>query len=49
MNNHNYSFFTLDLPKYPTFELARDKIYFAIRFCGDIDADRSSYDIGGDD
>lgn len=36
------SFFTLDYPKYPSFELAREKILFAIMFCGDIDADRSS-------
>lgn len=42
-------FFTLDMPRYPTFEIARDRILFAIRFCGDIDADRSSHDIGSDD
>jgi hypothetical protein len=27
------------LPRYPTYELAREKILFAIQFCGDIDAD----------
>ncbi|CDW82480.1 hect e3 ubiquitin [Stylonychia lemnae] len=42
-------FFTLDMPRYPTFEIARDRILFAIKFCGDIDADRSAYDIGSDD
>lgn len=42
-------FFTLDMPRYPEFAIARDRIYFAIRFCGDIDADRSSHDIGSDD
>lgn len=42
-------FFTLDYPRYPNFEIARDRILFAIRFCGDIDADRSAYDIGTDE
>ncbi|TNV74071.1 hypothetical protein FGO68_gene5475 [Halteria grandinella] len=42
-------FFTLDYPRYPTFELAREKILFAIMFCGDIDADRSSGSIDSDD
>jgi len=42
-------FFTLDMPRYPTFEIARDRILFAIKFCGDIDADRSAHDIGTDE
>jgi len=34
-------FFTLDMPRYPTYEICRDRIWFAIKYCGDIDADRS--------
>jgi E3 ubiquitin-protein ligase HERC2 len=38
-------FFTLDLPRYPSKEIAREKILFAIQYCGDIDADRSAHNI----
>lgn len=42
-------YFTLDLPRYPNYEVCREKILFAIRFCGDIDADRSSSNIVDED
>ena len=42
-------FFTLDLPRYPSVEIARERIWYAIKFCGDIDADRAAHDINPDE
>ena len=42
-------FFTLDLPRYPSVEIAKERILFAIQFCGDIDADHAAHAINPDE
>ncbi len=42
-NYYLFSFFTLDLPRYPTYEEAREKILQSILYCGDIDGDNLDY------
>jgi E3 ubiquitin-protein ligase HERC2 len=42
-------FFTLDLPRYPSVEIARERIWYAIKFCGDIDADLAANEINHDE
>ena len=32
-------FFTLDCPKYSSYEILYNKLLYGIRFCGEIDAD----------
>jgi hypothetical protein len=38
-------FFTLDLPKYPTYSILKDKLTYAIVHCQAIDTDYNSEEI----
>jgi hypothetical protein len=38
-------FFRIDLPDYSSEEVLRQRLLYAIQYCGDIDADRGAHDI----
>lgn len=41
----NFSFFQIELPKYTSYEILRDKLRYAITNCQAIDTDGRAYDI----
>jgi len=45
----SFSFFSIELPKYSSYEILRDKLKYAITHCQAIDTDGRAYDIWDDD
>lgn len=42
-------FFRCDFPDYSSVEVMKEKLLYAIMYCGDIDADRGANDIGAEE
>lgn len=42
-------FFRIDLPAYSSEEILKQRLLYAINFCGDIDADRGRFDIADEE
>jgi E3 ubiquitin-protein ligase HERC2 len=42
-------FFRIDLPDYSSVEILKQRLLYAINYCGDIDADRAAHEIASED
>jgi hypothetical protein len=42
-------FFRVDFPDYSTIEIFKQRLLYAIQYCGDIDADRGAHDIAAEE
>lgn len=42
-------FFRCDFPDYSSVEIFYERLLYAVKFCGDIDADRGANDIGAEE